>query len=66
MIAYPYAVELYWRTGDTMTKWNEICASAIEEFGLTGDKFITHSTEDFMIFRFKSSEDAMLFKLKYT
>jgi hypothetical protein len=35
----------------------------MENFGLPGDKFITHPTEDYMDFMFRHKEDAIHFSL---
>jgi hypothetical protein len=48
---------------DTINSWNEICAWAVEYYGLPGDKFITHPTEDYMDFMFRNKEDAIYFSL---
>lgn len=62
-INYPYSVRVYWKNGDTVSGWDEKCCWAMETFGLPGDKFITHATEDFMDFMFKESKDAVFFSL---
>jgi hypothetical protein len=43
--------------------WNETCAWVIEQFGLPGDKYETHVTEDYMDFYFTDERDAILFQL---
>ena len=60
-----HTVTIPWRTGDTNEKWNETCAWAIEEFGLPGQRFTWHPTEDHMDFVFTDSKDAIYFKLKW-
>ena len=60
---FPYSIRIPWKLGDTVTNWDETCAWAIEEFGLPGDKFITHPTEDYMDFMFKQELDAIHFSL---
>jgi len=60
---FPYTIRIPWRIGDTVQRWDETCAWAIETFGLPGDKFITHPTEDYMDFMFRTSEDAVHFSL---
>jgi hypothetical protein len=52
-----------WTTGYDSYKWNEICASAIEKFGLPGDRYYTHATEEYMDFYFTDERDAILFQL---
>ena len=56
-------VRISWQKGDTINNWNETCAWAIEQFGLPGNKFETHATEDYMDFYFKDERDAILFQL---
>jgi hypothetical protein len=56
-------VRVPWETNHISYRWNEICATAIEKFGLPGDKFETHATEDYMDFYFKDERDAILFQL---
>ena len=51
--------------GNTNTKWNETCAWAIEQFGLPGNRFTSHPTEDYMDFYFKDEKDAILFELRW-
>ena len=61
-----HLVELKWEKGkDTSYFWNEACAWAVEQFGLPGEKYMTHPRESYMLFLFKNSEDAMLFTLKW-
>jgi hypothetical protein len=56
-------VRIPWQKGDTINNWNETCAWAIEQFGLPGNKFETHATENYMDFYFKDERDAILFEL---
>jgi hypothetical protein len=56
-------VRISWKKGDTINNWNETCAWAIEQFGLPGNKFEAHATEDYMDFYFKDERDAILFEL---
>lgn len=60
---YQYTIRIPWCRGDTVASWDETCAWAIEIFGLPGDKFITHPTEEYMDFMFKQKEDAIHFSL---
>jgi len=55
-------VRISWKKGDIID-WNETCAWVVEQFGLPGDKFETHATEDYMDFYFKDEKDAILFEL---
>ena len=61
-----HLVELKWEKGkDTSYFWNEACAWAIEQFGLPGENYVTHPTEERMLFLFKRQEDAILMTLKW-
>jgi hypothetical protein len=61
-----HRVQLRWEKGkDSDYFWNEACAWAVEQFGLPGDKYITHPTTDYMDFLFKNKEDAVLMTLKW-
>ena len=50
---------------DNVTKWNEVCAWAIERFGLPGDRFETHANINYMDFIFKSNKDALIMALMW-
>ena len=56
-------VRIPWQTNHDIPTWNQKCAWAVETFGLPGDKFDTHATEDYMDFYFKDERDAILFQL---
>lgn len=43
--------------------WNEICAKAIEMFGLPGDKYSCRFTSEYIEFWFIEEKDAMVFEL---
>jgi hypothetical protein len=45
--------------------WNEVCAWAVERFGLPGDRFTTHPCVDYMDFVFVNNKDAMIFAIKW-
>lgn len=61
-----YLVQLKWEKGrDTEYFWNEACAWAMEQFGLPGEDYVTHPTENHMDFLFKKHEDAVLMTLKW-
>lgn len=61
-----YLVQLKWEKGkDTEYFWNQACAWAVEQFGLPGDRYVTHPTDDNMDFLFKSHADAVLMTLKW-
>ena len=58
-----YLVKIPWYQGDTMRKWNDTCALAIEKFGLPGQKFRAISTRESINFYFKEEKDAVWFLL---
>jgi hypothetical protein len=62
-VDYKYTVRIPWKIGDEPSKWNEVCAYAIEKFGMPGADFITHPNEDYMDFMFRYHEDAVVFSL---
>jgi len=43
--------------------WNETCAMVLDHFGLPGDKYTSHPTEDSMLFKFNNDHDALLCKI---
>lgn len=45
--------------------WNEVCAWAIEKFGLPGNRFETHANTDYMDFNFYDDCDATMFSLMW-
>lgn len=61
-----HTVELKWEKGkDSDYFWNEACAWAVENFGLPGEKYVTHPNKDYMLFLFKYEKDAILMTLKW-
>ena len=58
-------VRIPWQTNHDIPTWNEKCAWAVKKFGLPGDKFETHATEDYMDFYFKDERDAIYFELRW-
>lgn len=63
---FNYPVSVYWAQGaDTMHYWNEICIASIEMFGCPGDRFITDIGPDKMTWSFRSSHDALIFRLRF-
>jgi len=58
-------VRIPWMKGDTISDWDETCIWAMEVYGLPGDKFYTHMTEDYMDFIFKNEKDAIYFSLRW-
>jgi len=57
-----YIVRIHWKRYNQ--NWNQICATAVEYFGLPGDKFYTTVNKDYMDFHFKDEVDAMWFSLR--
>ncbi len=43
--------------------WNEVCAKIIEQFGLPGDRYVSHPCEHHMEFLFKNERDAFMCKI---
>ena len=61
-----HPVQLVWnKRGDENYFWNEACAWAVENFGLPGDRYVTHPNEHNMLFLFKHSEDAVMMTLRW-
>ena len=59
-------VRIHWsREYDNQSLWNEVCAWAIEYFGLPGDRFSTSANVDYMEFHFDSKHDALLMCLRW-
>ena len=59
-------VRIPWsRNYDNEYRWNEVCARAIEMFGLPGDRFETHANVHHMDFIFKSNKDALMFAIEH-
>lgn len=58
-------IRVPWQTNHDIPTWNQKCAWAVETFGLPGDKFDTHATEDYMDFYFKDERDAIHFELRW-
>ena len=63
---FQYHCTIPWRDQDNpMFYWDTLCASAIELFGLPGDRYITDISEHSMTWSFCSPKDAVIFKLKF-
>lgn len=59
-------VRIAWkREFDNKQMWNEVCAWAIEYFGLPGDRFHTIANVNYMDFVFESNKDALLMALRW-
>jgi hypothetical protein len=64
---FPYPVVIGWsRNLDTMFMWNELCADAMEIFGLPGDRYITDVNVNDMTWYFRNKQDALLMALKFS
>ena len=65
-----YIVRIAWNTknpyGLEIDGWNEICAWAIEKYGLPGHRFSTKCTENYMDFYFQDERDAIHFTLRWS
>ena len=59
-------VRIPWsREFDNEYKWNEVCAWAVERFGLPGNRFQTHANVDYMDFVFESNKDALMMAIMW-
>jgi len=56
-------VRVPWAKGDTISNWDETCIWAMEVYGLPGERYYTHCTEDYMDFYFYDERDAIHFSL---
>lgn len=63
-IGFFHCVQVEWKYNENDQYWNDLCAWAIEAFGLPGHRFQFESTEDWMIWRFHDPKDAFLFQLR--
>ena len=46
--------------------WGKVCAWAVEQFGLPGDRFIAHANEMYMDFIFESNKDALVMAIMWS
>ena len=46
-----------------VNEWNEHCVTAIEMFGLQGDKYVCRFTSSAIEFWFRDDKDAIMFEL---
>jgi hypothetical protein len=59
-------VVLEWaKNRDSTPIWDEICVWTVENFGLPGNRFEWHPTEDYMEFFFYDEKDAIHFELRW-
>jgi hypothetical protein len=63
-IGFFHCVQVDWKYNENDQYWNDLCAWAIETFGLPGNRFQFESTEVWMIWRFHTPNDAFLFQLR--
>jgi hypothetical protein len=57
-------VQVNWINGlNVASNWHEACAKVLSVFGLPGERFYYRPKEDFMIFIFKSVNDARLCRI---
>jgi hypothetical protein len=59
---FPYRITL----GYNCKQWNELCAQTVEQFGLPGHRFTVTVSTKAIIFYFKSEQDFLFFKLKWS
>ena len=63
---YSHHCTIPWRDqANPMFYWDQLCAEAVELFGLPGDRYITDISEQSMTWSFCTSQDAVLFRLKF-
>jgi hypothetical protein len=58
-------VRVIWNL-NSPTPWTEVSARVLEVFGLPGDRYISHLTQDFMEYHFRDPHDATLFVLEHS
>lgn len=64
---YQHPVTIAWGRGsDTMDYWDNLSIYSIENFGLPGDRYVTDITADHMTWSFKSEQDALIFRLRFS
>jgi hypothetical protein len=59
---FPYCTILVYKR----PQWKEICAQTIEQFGLPGNRFTVSINTVAMTFLFKTEQDLLFFKLKWS
>ena len=59
-------VRIFWTDGDNNNRWDTVCVWVIEYFGLPGDKFTTELSPDWMDFKFKNKQDAVLMAMRWS
>jgi hypothetical protein len=64
---FTHPVTVRWGSGsDTMDYWDQLCIYGIEQFGLPGDRYVTDISADAMVWSFRSEQDALIFKLRFS
>lgn len=59
-------VRIAWnRNYDNVSMWNEVCAWAIETFGLPGERFLAHANVNHMEYVFFNKHDALMMSLRW-
>lgn len=59
-------VRIPWkREFDNKQMWNDVCAWAIEYFGLPGERFMTVANVNYMEFIFEDRKDALMMSLRW-
>ena len=61
-----HVVRIPWRHNDTISRWDEVCIWAIEQFGLPGNRYFAEVGLLNMTVIFKNPQDLLLFKLKWS
>lgn len=60
-----HSVTLLWRIMPNNGKWNEICAWAVERFGLPGDRYRTEISTEHMTWYFNDIRDKIIFTVAW-
>jgi len=63
---YNFPVRVILLDNDNIPHWDEVCIQAIELFGLPGERYITDISANSMDWIFKSQQDELLFRLKFS
>lgn len=64
VVRIPFEITLASHTSrKVLNDWHKHCATAIEKFGLPGDKYSCRITKNNMEFWFREEKDAMVFEL---
>jgi hypothetical protein len=61
-----YEFSISWTKNMRTDDWNEICAWTVEQFGLPGDRYLTHPELDTMTFLFRDIRDYEWMILRWT